>query len=41
MPQTVFDAAYSGFCDYIKKRWWKNLTEFDIEQMASLLGEGS
>jgi hypothetical protein len=41
MPQDVFDAAYAGFCDYIKKTWWKNLDQADIEQMASLLGEGS
>lgn len=41
MDETRFQAAYTGFCAYIVKRWWHDLDEAQIEQMASLVGLGS
>lgn len=41
MPEVRFNAAYSGWCEYIRRTWWNDLDEASISSMASLLGMGS
>jgi hypothetical protein len=41
MEEGQFQAAYSGFCQYLINRWWRDMDEAQIEEAASLVGMGS
>jgi hypothetical protein len=38
MEEGEFQAAYAGFCQYLINRWWTDMDQAGIEQMASLVG---
>lgn len=38
MDEAEFQAAYAGFCQYLINRWWSDMDQDQIEQMASLVG---
>lgn len=38
LDEIAFQAAYAGFCQYLIKRWWTHLEEWQVEEMASLVG---
>jgi hypothetical protein len=38
MDQPRFNAAYAGFCDYLKRRWFEGMEQWQIEEMANLVG---
>lgn len=41
MEECRFQEAYAGFCAYLRSRWWADMDDAAIEQMASLVGMGS
>lgn len=41
MEEGTFQAAYSGFCQYLIKKYWHTLDEAAIEDMAKLVGQGA
>lgn len=41
MDETRFQKFYSDVCAFIVKRWWPDMDEAQISQMASLVGMGS
>lgn len=38
MDEPRFQSCYATFCDYLKKRWWNDLEQWQIEEMANLVG---
>jgi hypothetical protein len=41
MDEPRFQSAYAGFCAYLRKRWWHELEDWQIESMANLVGEAA
>lgn len=39
MEEGEYQAAYAGFCAYLKKMWWHDLSQDEIQEMASLVGD--
>ncbi|MGH8443827.1 MAG: hypothetical protein ACREVL_01115 [Solimonas sp.] len=40
MDETVFQAAYKGFCDYLIRKYWHGLAQWQIEEASRLVGMG-
>ncbi|NKF21558.1 DUF1367 family protein [Solimonas marina] len=41
MDETMFQAAYKGFCDYLIRTYWHDLEQWQIEEASRLVGSGS
>jgi hypothetical protein len=41
MDEVQFQAAYAGFCAYLRKTWWPSLSDDQIAEMASLTGDSA
>lgn len=41
MDEAEFQGIYKGFCNYVIKRYWPDMTPEEIERTASLVGEAA